>query len=133
MDEALRSKSSATRGQLVKMLITLEPRGICWSNFAYFYILTLSRHWYEKKRLNARPFGVHYNHCVSPSDPQSVHQLAVCENNAHNYCPTLGASGGFISPSTLFKREIRLIHHNLYGNRKLPSRNQPFHSRSVYS
>ena len=31
------------------MLITLESHGIVWSNFAYLYILTLSRHWYAKR------------------------------------------------------------------------------------
>ena len=37
MDMALLSTSRAGRGQLVKMLITLEPHGtcICRSNFAY--------------------------------------------------------------------------------------------------
>ena len=42
MDKALQSISPA--GQLVKMLITLEPHGIFGSNFAYLYILTLSNH-----------------------------------------------------------------------------------------
>ena len=45
-DEALPSISLAGRGQLVIMLITLEPHGIFWSNFAYLYIETLSGYWY---------------------------------------------------------------------------------------
>ena len=44
-DEALLSIGMAGRGQLVKMLIALEPHGIFGSNWAYFYILTLSSHW----------------------------------------------------------------------------------------
>ena len=43
--EASPSISPACLGQLVQ-IITLEPRGIFLSNFAYLYILTLSRHWY---------------------------------------------------------------------------------------
>ena len=49
-DEALLSINPAGRAQVVKMLITLEPHGIFDSNFAYLYILTLSRHWYAKRR-----------------------------------------------------------------------------------
>ena len=41
MDEALLSISLTSRGQLVKMLITLEPHGIFGSYFAYFFISTL--------------------------------------------------------------------------------------------
>ena len=41
-DEALLSISVAGRGQLVKMLITIEPHGIFTLNFAYLYILRLS-------------------------------------------------------------------------------------------
>ena len=41
-DEALLSISPAGRGQLVKMLTTLEPHGIFGSNFAYLYILTFN-------------------------------------------------------------------------------------------
>ena len=41
-DEALRSIISADKGHLVKMLITLKPHVIFWSNLAYLYILTLS-------------------------------------------------------------------------------------------
>ena len=50
MDEALLSISRAGRGQLVKMLITLEPHGTFGSNLAYLkklFILTLSSHWYK--------------------------------------------------------------------------------------
>ena len=38
-DEASLSISPAGRGQLVKMLITLESQSILLSNFAYLYIL----------------------------------------------------------------------------------------------
>ena len=31
----------------------------------HLYFLALCRHLYDKQ-LIARPFGVHYNHCVSP-------------------------------------------------------------------
>ena len=48
MDEAMLSISPASRGQLVKMLITLEPPSIFGSTFAYLFILTLSIHWYRK-------------------------------------------------------------------------------------
>ena len=48
-DEASLSISPAGRGQLVKMLITLEPHDIFLSNIAHFYILTLSGHWYAKR------------------------------------------------------------------------------------
>ena len=41
MNEALLSINPAGRGHLVKMLITLEPRDIFGSNFAYLFILTL--------------------------------------------------------------------------------------------
>ena len=38
----------SVRGQLAKMLITLDPRDIFGSDFAYlFIILTLSSDWYE--------------------------------------------------------------------------------------
>ena len=47
-NEALLSIVLASRGLLVKMLTTLEPHGIFGSNFAYLFILTLSRHWYAK-------------------------------------------------------------------------------------
>ena len=47
MGEALLSISPAGRGQLVKILITLEPHGIFGSNFVHLYILTLSSHWYD--------------------------------------------------------------------------------------
>ena len=36
------SISRAGRGQLVKMLITLEPHGICRSNFAYACVFPLA-------------------------------------------------------------------------------------------
>ena len=48
-DEASQSIVSAGRGVLVKMLITLDPQGILWSNFAYLYMLRLSSHWYAKR------------------------------------------------------------------------------------
>ena len=60
-DEASPSIILAGQALLVKMLITLEPRGIFGSNFVYPCILTLSSHWYEKKmtRLHrASLFGV---------------------------------------------------------------------------
>ena len=41
MDEALLSISPAGRGQLVKMLTTLEPHSIFGSNFAYAFNLSL--------------------------------------------------------------------------------------------
>ena len=41
-DEALLSISLAFHGQLVKILITLEPHGIFSLNFAYLSILWLS-------------------------------------------------------------------------------------------
>ena len=44
--------------------------------FAYLYILTLFRHWFEK-RFIAWPFKVHYNNCGSPSLRQSI---SVSEN-----------------------------------------------------
>ena len=43
-DEALLSINLAGHGQLVKMLIPLEPR-IFGSNFVYLYISTLYNHW----------------------------------------------------------------------------------------
>ena len=49
-DKASPSISEASHGKLVKMRTTLEPRGLFWSNFAYLYILTLSRHLYAKRR-----------------------------------------------------------------------------------
>ena len=39
MDKGLLSIISAGCGQLVKMLISLEPHGIFGSNFAYLFIL----------------------------------------------------------------------------------------------
>ena len=39
MDKGLLSIISADCGQLVKMLISLEPHGIFGSNFAYLFIL----------------------------------------------------------------------------------------------
>ena len=48
-DEASPSISPAGRGQLVKMLITLESHDIFCSNFAYLYNLTLSGIWYTKR------------------------------------------------------------------------------------
>ena len=50
MDEALLSIRSSVRSQLVKNIMAFEPHGIVGSNFAYFYILTLSRLWYAKRR-----------------------------------------------------------------------------------
>ena len=40
-DKALLGISLASHGQLVKMLITLEPHGIFSFNFAYLYTLRL--------------------------------------------------------------------------------------------
>ena len=48
MDEGLLSIISTGCGQLVKMLITVEPHDIFGSNFEYLSILTLSSHWYAK-------------------------------------------------------------------------------------
>ena len=48
-NEASPSNISAGQDPLVKMLIALEPHDIFWSNFAYLYISTLSRHWYAKR------------------------------------------------------------------------------------
>ena len=45
------SLSLVGRGQLVQMLISLEPHGIYGSNFAYYFFLTLSSHWYAKRFL----------------------------------------------------------------------------------
>ena len=42
MDEALLSISLVSRGQLVKILITLESHGIFESHCAYLFILSLS-------------------------------------------------------------------------------------------
>ena len=67
VDEASPSISLAGGGQLVKMLITLEPHGIFCSNFAYLYILTLSGHWYAKRgrgfteHPSSRPWSVRKN------------------------------------------------------------------------
>ena len=49
-DEALLSNSLAGRVHIVKMLTTLEPHGTFLSNNAYLCILTLSGHWYAKRR-----------------------------------------------------------------------------------
>ena len=61
-DVALMSISPAGRGQLVKILKTLEPHGIFGSNLAYLYILTLSSHWYAMvtrlRRASVRPVKV---------------------------------------------------------------------------
>ena len=38
--------SLSVRGQLVKMLIILEPPGKFWSNYLYLCISTLSIHWH---------------------------------------------------------------------------------------
>ena len=48
LDEALLSISPVGCGQLVKMLITLEPHGI-FASFAFLFILTLSSHLYAKR------------------------------------------------------------------------------------
>ena len=48
-DETLPSIILASSGILVKMLITLEPNHIFRSNFAYLYILTLSKYWHAKR------------------------------------------------------------------------------------
>ena len=46
MNEGLLSISPACCGQLVKILITLKPNGIFWSDFAYLFTLWLSSQWY---------------------------------------------------------------------------------------
>ena len=48
-DEASPSIILAGRALLIKMLITLELRGIFCSNFVYYCILTLSNRWYAKR------------------------------------------------------------------------------------
>ena len=48
MVESLLSISPACVGQLVKMIITIEPNGIFESNLTYFFILMLFSHWYAK-------------------------------------------------------------------------------------
>ena len=48
-DKASPNISPGNCGQLVKMLITLEPHGIFRSIFSYLYILTLSRRGYAKR------------------------------------------------------------------------------------
>ena len=47
-DKASPSIILAGQALLVKMLITLDPRGAYGSNFEYLCILTLSSHWYAK-------------------------------------------------------------------------------------
>ena len=49
MNDALLSISPAGRGQFVKILINLELHSKFGSFFAYFFILTLSSHWYAKR------------------------------------------------------------------------------------
>ena len=56
-DEASLSIILVVRALLVKMLITLEPQGIFFSNLAYLCILTLFSHWYAKRR---RDFTEHH-------------------------------------------------------------------------
>ena len=48
-DEALPNIILASQCLLVKMLITLERRGIFGSNFLYLCKSTLSSHWYAKR------------------------------------------------------------------------------------
>ena len=49
-DEDLKKINLAGRGLLVKKSRRPEPHpNIFWSNFAYLYTLTLSRHWYAKR------------------------------------------------------------------------------------
>ena len=48
-DEASPSIILAGRALLVKMLITLEPRGAFGSNFEYLCILILPSNWYAKR------------------------------------------------------------------------------------
>ena len=57
-DEASPSIVFASRALLVKVLITLEPHGIFGSNCMYLCILTLSSHWFEKKK--RRGFTEHH-------------------------------------------------------------------------
>ena len=49
MDKGLLSIGPVCHGQLVKILITLEPYKIFRSNFAYLFLLILSSHWYAKR------------------------------------------------------------------------------------
>ena len=35
----------------MKVLITIEPHGIVWSNFAYVRMSTLSNHWHVKQHI----------------------------------------------------------------------------------
>ena len=49
-DDASPSIILAGLALFVKMLITFELHGIFGSNFVYLGILTLSSHWYEKRR-----------------------------------------------------------------------------------
>ena len=51
-DEASPSIILASRALLMKMLITLELRGIFCSNFVYYCILTLSNRWYASPGIN---------------------------------------------------------------------------------
>ena len=44
MDEGLLSIISVGCGQLMKMLINLEPHGICGSNYAYLFSIKLTSH-----------------------------------------------------------------------------------------
>ena len=57
MDKGLKRISQACFGHLVKMLINIEPHGISISNFAYLFILTLSKNWYAKR---LRGFAEHH-------------------------------------------------------------------------
>ena len=57
MDEGLLSISPACCGQLVKILISLEPYGVFGSYFAYSFGFILSSHWYEKR---LRGFAEHH-------------------------------------------------------------------------
>ena len=56
-EEASPSIILAGGALLVKMLISMEPRGAFDSNFVYFCILTLSSHWFSKHR---QGFTGHY-------------------------------------------------------------------------
>ena len=57
IDIGLLSNCRACCDQLIKILITVEPYGICRSKFAYLSILILSSYWYAKRR---RWFAEHH-------------------------------------------------------------------------
>ena len=72
-DEALLRINLAGDGQLVKMLIPLEPR-IFGSNFVYLYITTLYNHWYSKCRrgFTEHQFGQSRSFCGNAQRPHGI-------------------------------------------------------------